>query len=457
MEDPVQQDMIEFLGKLVAMPSISAESDRAPDSLKTAEFIRDAYANLGFEIKIVDNAMAGKNPLIMGKLGNDASKKTLMYYSHYDVQPASYSDGWSTEPFEMTPQDDGYLYGRGTNDDKGPIVATYYAIKKLLDEGGVSSLPVNLAILYEGEEESSSGGFEDTVQQHRDFYDTIDGIMILDTSWFSDHRPSVDYGFRGMSYMAIEIRGPKKDQHSGLVGGTIREPMTDLSHIFSKLITLEGKVLVDGFYDDVLPLEAKEQALYDDIEFDLQGYKDYLGRDSLLHDDATTTLMNMWRNPALSIHGIEGAFYGPGGKTVVPGKVIGKVSMRLVPNQDPVKIAELFTKYVEKVFAEMKSPNELIVHTHGTGDWWYGQIDNFLFESAKTAIEDYWDMTPNYARSGGSIPIIPFMEKLFSAPAIGMGTGQSSDGAHSQNERIRVKNLVGAKEVLYRIMKLIGN
>lgn len=449
----MKDEMLQFLDDLIAMPSISAEPDRADDSRKTAEYIKNAYEDIGFEVSIVDNKVEGKNPLILGKLEADPDKKTILFYSHYDVQPAAIDDGWDTQPFEMTQKEDGYVYGRGTNDDKGPITATYFAIKQLQEDG---ELPVNVAILYEGEEESSSGGFEETVTANTGFYGDVDGIMVLDTSWFSDDRPSVDYGFRGISYMSINITGPKKDQHSGLVGGTIHEPMTDLVHILSNLISLDGEVLIDGFYDDVKPINDTEKELYEDIEYNIEDYKNYLGRDILLVDDTTKTLMNQWRNPCLSIHGIEGAFSGPGAKTVVPGTVKAKVSMRLVPDQDPDKIADLFTTYVNEMFEDMDSPNEMEVVTLGTGNWWYGNINNFLFESATTAIENYWEQTPNYARSGGSIPIIPFMEEVFDAPAIGLGVGQSSDGAHSQNERLRIKNLVGAKYVIAGTLELIG-
>lgn len=444
--------MIDFLGQLVSFPSVSSDPGMAVESRKTAEFIREKLVGLGAEVNIVDNKMVGKNPLLMGKLGDDPTKKTILVYSHYDVQPASKEDGWDTEPFDMQKKEDGYLYGRGCNDDKGPITATYFAVKSFQ-----GNLPVNVRFLYEGEEESSSGGFEDTVEANRDFFGNVDGILILDTSWFNDEQPSVDYGFRGITYMGITLSGPKADQHSGL-GGTIREPMIDLVNLMSTLISpKDGKILIEGFYNDVAELTFEEKALYSDIQFNLDEFRKYLGRDILLHDDEKLTLMNMWRNPCLSLHGIEGAFSGPGSKTVVPAKVTGKVSMRLVPDQDPQRIADLFKTHVEKEFEKLDSPNELDVETLGTGAWWYGKFDNFLYQSASKAIEEYWNMKPLFTRSGGSIPIIPFMENIFDAPAIGIGVGQLTDGAHSQNERIRIKNLVGAKDVIANTLQHIAN
>ncbi|MHA2224115.1 MAG: M20/M25/M40 family metallo-hydrolase [Candidatus Hodarchaeales archaeon] len=443
----------DFLTQLIAFQSVSSDKSKVEESKKTAEFIVTHLEKIGVETELITNEATDKNPFVFGKIGSDSNKKTLLFYSHYDVQPAFLEDGWDSDPFILIEKDDGYLYGRGVSDDKGPITATYFAVKELLEEG---ELPVNIRFLYEGEEESSSGGFKKTVTKHKDFFGEIDGILILDGAWFDDNRPSMEYGFRGITYMGIEISGPSNDLHSGLVGGVIREPMTDLISLMSKLITLDGKVLVDGFYDKVLPLTEEERKLYNNLQFSLDDYKQSLGMDKVLAEDPTQTLMNMWRNPALTLHGIQGAFSGSGSKTVVPSTVIGKVSMRLVPDQDPHEIENLFTQYITKEFEKLNSPNRIRIISLGLGDWWYGDVSNFLFKSGEVAIKEYWKMDAAYARSGGSIPIIPFIEKIFSAPAMGLGIGQSSDGAHSQNEKIRIKNLIGGKKVIKLIMKHVS-
>ena len=451
----MNEDIIDFLTQLIAFKSVSSDKNQAEESKKTANYIKSALEKIGVQTKIVNNEKENTNPFVFGKLGEDSNKKTILFYSHYDVQPAEIEDGWDTDPFVLTNKDDGYVYGRGTDDDKGPIAATIFAVKELFKED--SELPVNLRILYEGEEESSSGGFEETVLKHKDFFGEVDGIMILDTSWFTDEQPSLDYGFRGITYLGVEIEGPSSDQHSGMVGGTIREPLIDLIYLMSKFVDLEGKVLVDGFYNDVKPLAEDEVKLYENLKFSLQEYKDSIGISQVLVENATQTLMNMWRNPCLSIHGIEGAFSGSGGKTVVPGKVIGKVSMRLVPDQKPDNITKLFTKFAEAEFKKLKSPNRITITPLGSGDWWLGDVNNFLFRAGTIALKQYWEIDPSFARSGGSIPIIPFLEKTFNAPAIGIGVGQPSDGAHGQNERIRIKNLVGGKEVIKLMLNTIAD
>ncbi|MFV2014648.1 MAG: M20/M25/M40 family metallo-hydrolase [Candidatus Heimdallarchaeota archaeon] len=368
------------------------------------------------------------------------------------MQPASKEDGWDTDPFTLT-EKDGYLYGRGASDDKSGIATALIAIKEILNKG---DLPINFRFIYEGEEESASGGFEETLTKHREWLGKIDGILILDTGWFGDNIPAMDYGFRGIVYMGIEIKGPKKDVHSGS-GGTFREPLTDLTKIMAELIDGNGKATIDGFYDKVGPVTDSENELYENIEFDAEEYRDTLGLKELNSYDKKEVLMNTWRHPSISLHWIEGAFSGKGAKTVIPAKVTGKVSMRLVPDQDPQEIAELFTKYIEILFEKQKSPNDLVVHTLGTGDWWYGDPTNFLFDVGRKVLREYWDIEPCLVRSGGSIPIVPFMEKCLQAPAVSIGIGQDSDGAHSQNERIRIKNLVGGKEVLKRYFQSIGD
>ena len=449
----MSQEIKEYLTQLVKIQSVSSDPAKKPESLKTAEFVISKLKELGAETKIVPNAITGKNPLLFGKLGSDPGKKTILFYSHYDVQPALKEDGWDTEPFTVI-EKDGYLYGRGVTDDKGPIAVVYQAVKELKKQG---NLPVNIRWLYEGEEESGSGGFEETVAKEYTFFGKVDGLMIMDTAWFGEKTPSIDYGFRGLVYGHLEIRGPNKDQHSGEFGGSFREPMTDLVYLMSRLIDLDGKILVEGIYDSVKPLTKEEEKLYENIEFDVKELKDHLGYSTKwANEDPKKVLQNLWRNPSLTIHGIEGAFYGPGGKTVIPAKVIGKVSIRLVPDQKPKEIAKLFEKYVQKEFDKLHSPNKLTFRAPNTGDWWYGDVNNFLYKANAKAIKEFWKMDAAFTRSGGSIPIIPFMENLFKCPAIGMATGQSTDGAHSQNERIRIKNLEGSKEIVKMMLQDFG-
>ena len=448
----MSEEIKQYLMELIKLQSVSSDPSKREKALETANFIISKLKELGAITKIVPNKIPDKNPLIFGKLGSDPKKKTILFYNHYDVQPALKDDGWDSDPFTLI-EKDGYFYGRGTSDDKGPITALYQAIKELQKS---DELSVNICWLYEGEEESGSDGFEETVSKDYSFFGKVDGIMVMDTAWYGEKYPSMVYGTRGLVYAFIEISAPPKDLHSGAFGGVFREPMVDLVNILSKLVSLDGKILVEGIYDSVKPVTKEEENLYNNIEFDIEEFKQSIGYKKLHTEDPKTLLMNMWRNPSLTIHGIEGAFYGPGTKTVIPAKVIGKVSIRLVPDQKPTEIAKLLEKFVIKEFEKLHSPNILRFEVPNIGDWWYGDINNFLFKTGKKALQEYWEIEPALVRTGGSVPIIPFMEKTFNAVAIGFSTGQETDGAHSQNERIRIKNLVGAKEVVKMILKEIS-
>ncbi|MHA2172869.1 MAG: M20/M25/M40 family metallo-hydrolase, partial [Candidatus Kariarchaeaceae archaeon] len=335
--DPTQQDErteehLDFLAEFVSLKSISSDPQYRQTSHDTASYLLQQILTLGADAEVIlqDDA----NPAVIGKIGNEEDIKTILIYGHYDVQPASKEDGWDTDPFDLT-EKDGFLYGRGATDDKGPISSTLFAVKEMMEDG---EFPVNLRFIYEGMEESGSVGFEEIVAANLEFFGKVDGVVVIDNYWLGTERPCLTYGLRGMAYMGIEVSGPKQDLHSGVEGGTIREPMTDLINIMGKLQMIDGMPLIGHFGDNVRPMTPEENALYEDIDFDLDTYKENLGVTALNETDTKKLLMKKWRFPTFSFHGIEGAFSGPGGKTVIPQKVTAKVSMRLVPDQVPDEI-----------------------------------------------------------------------------------------------------------------------
>ncbi len=450
LQEERTQEHIDFLTEFVSMKSISSDPAMRETSHNTASFLMQQLLTLGADAEIIHQD-AG-NPAVIAKLGEEEDVKTILIYGHYDVQPASKEDGWDTEPFELT-EKDGFLYGRGVTDDKGPISSALFAVKEMMEDG---QFPVNLRFIYEGMEESGSVGFEDIVSANLDFFGKVDGVVVIDNYWLGTDRPCLTYGLRGMAYMMIEVSGPKQDLHSGIEGGTTREPMTDLINLMGKLQATDGMPMISRFGDDIRPITPEEAALYEDIEFTLEEYKSALGVSALNSDDAKTLLMKKWRYPTFSIHGIEGAFSGPGSKTVIPGKVTGKISMRLVPDQDPKTIIELVKEQIHTNWSVLNSPNKLEVSGF-SGDWWLGDPSNYLFVAADNAIQEVWNQKPMYTREGGSIPIVPFMEKVFDAPAMMLAIGQSTDSAHSQNEKIRILNLINGKEVIKHMLLNLGN
>ncbi len=270
-----------------------------------------------------------------------------------------------TDPFELTLQD-GYLYGRGATDDKGPLAALLIAIEELMS---TNSLKVNLSLIVEGEEESGSQGFEEVVKQHKNWLGSSNCIVITDNYWLNEEDPCLTYGLRGIVYFSVEISGPKRDLHSGEQGGPIYEPLQELVTILGGLSDLTGKIQIPRFYEKVRPITSDELELYQDITIDLNAYCEQLGVSGIRATDSADLLMKRWRSPSLTLHGFEGAFSGPGAKTVIPHRVIGKVSIRTVPDQDPHELVELFKKHLEDAFSSLKSPNQLIIASVHVGDW----------------------------------------------------------------------------------------
>jgi nonspecific dipeptidase len=324
-------------------------------------------------------------------------------------------------------------------------------------------LPINIKILFEGMEEFGSEGLFEFIHDAAkpgEFLDDVDFFCISDNYWISETKPCLTYGLRGLAYFEISVEGSSRDLHSGGLGGTVYEPITDLIKIMSTLVDTDGKILVDGVLDSVKDVTPEEEALYDNLTFDVEAYKSDSGvkgiSDKLLHEDKKSLLMYRWRYPTLSLHGIEGAFSGKGAKTVIPAKVIGKFSMRLVPDQDPKEIEKLVQLYVSKQFTKLNSPNKMTVKmVHGSGAW-LSDPKHPNFAAAARAIEKVYGSGPDYTREGGSIPITSALENATGMNVLLLPIGACDDGAHSQNEKYNVRNLVNGVKVLGTYLHELG-
>jgi len=443
---------IENLREAVEIPSVSCWADTRNDCFKMVEWTEKRLKTLGFTTKIHQQAtheVEGKTmqlpPILMGNLGKDPAKKTLLIYGHLDVQPAKLSDGWDTEPFKLV-EKDGKLYGRGSTDDKGPVLGWLHAIEAFQKTG--QEVPLNLKVVFECMEECGSEGLEEMLVAHKDtFLKDVDAVTISDNYWLGTETPCLTYGLRGLSYFMVEVECGTKDLHSGVFGGAVHEAMTDLIWLLNQLVDVKGKILIPGVLDDVAPVTEGEEKLYDDINFDLAAFKSDCGVQGLTHPTCKkSTLMSRWRNPSLSIHGIEGAFADPGAKTVIPRKVIGKFSIRLVPNQHPDKIGKIVKTYLEKKWAERGSPNKLNVSMGHGGKPWVADHSHANFDAAKKATESVYGQKAVMTREGGSIPITITFQEVTGKNVMLLPMGQSDDGAHSQNEKIGKRNyLLGTK------------
>mmetsp|Transcript_25079 Transcript_25079/g.59193 ORF Transcript_25079/g.59193 Transcript_25079/m.59193 type:complete len:520 (-) Transcript_25079:57-1616(-) len=460
--------MIDELAKAVAIPSVSAELDHHLDDIVEMMEWTGAYIEkLGGSVTMVANPVATPEsplpPILLGEFKtNDPSKKTVCVYGHLDVQPAAIEDGWDTDPFVLT-EKDGKLFGRGSTDDKGPALSWLWIIY-LHQKMGVE-LPVNIKILFEGMEESGSSGIFELIQAEGKpgkFLDDVDFFCISDNYWLGKTKPCLTYGLRGLAYFELSIEGSTKDLHSGVLGGSVFEPMTDLISLMGTLVeSSSGKILVPGVYDSVAPITPEEEALYETIDFDIENFKEENGiaaiSDKLLCKDKKALLMNRWRNPTLSLHGIEGAFSGKGAKTVIPKKVIGKFSLRLVPDQDPKEIEKLVRIHLENEFEKLKSPNKMEIELNHGAHAWLSNPKHPNFEAAARAIEIvYHGVKPDYTREGGSIPITSALENATGMNVLLLPVGACDDGAHSQNEKYNVVNLLNGVKVLGTYLHELG-
>lgn len=404
--DDLSDAFIERLRKAVAIPSISADEARRPDVVRMGEWLAGELTALGAEVEL---RPLGKQPhkehldlppVLVGRYGRDPNKRTILVYGHYDVQPAEKGDGWATEPFDLTVDEKGRMFGRGSTDDKGPVLGWVNAIEAH-QKAGVE-FPVNLLMCFEGMEEYGSEGLEEfIVAEAKKYFADTDAVCISDNYWLGTEKPCLTYGLRGCNYYSIEVSGPAADLHSGVFGGQAHEPMTDLVQLLSTLVDSKGQIKIPGIAEQVAPVTKDEESLYDSIAFTMSNLHESLGSTTTIHDTEKPTLMARWRYPSLSVHGVEGAFSAPGAKTVIPAKVIGKFSIRTVPDMDIDKTNEAVYRYVNEQFAKLGSKNNMKVFAQHCGKWWVASPKHWNFSAAAKAVERVWKVQPDFTREGG--------------------------------------------------------
>jgi acetylornithine deacetylase/succinyl-diaminopimelate desuccinylase-like protein len=425
-----KEDYLEELKEYLRIPSISTDPAYKADVLRASEFLGDNMRAAGLEVEAI--ATAG-NPLVYGEWCGAPGKPTLLVYGHYDVQPADPIELWRHPPFEPTVEGEN-LVARGATDDKGQSFAHVKAVGAMLAERG--ELPVNVKFLIEGEEESGGAAIDAYVRADGGERLAADIVIVSDSSMYAPGQPSLLYGLKGLAYMEMKVTGPDRDLHSGSFGGAVTNPGNALGHILARLWDSEtGRVLVPGFYDDVKPLAAWEREEFAKLPFDEDDYRRGVGVSELFGEVGYTTLERVWARPTCDVNGIFGGYEGAGAKTVLPSWVGAKVSMRLVPDQDPGKIGRLFSAHVKEVApvgvtVEVKSlhgAEPVLIDTSGP-----------LVEAAMTALEEVWGKRPVRVREGGSIPIVSTFSQVLGVPVALMGYGLPDDNLHSPNEKFNL-------------------
>ncbi|KAI9849886.1 MAG: hypothetical protein M1837_000100 [Sclerophora amabilis] len=459
--DDLSEAFIDRLRQAVAIPSVSADEERRQDVFRMGEFLASELKALGAE---VEKRPLGKQPhkehlelppVVIARYGRDKSKKTILVYGHYDVQPALKDDGWATEPFELSVDDKGRMYGRGSTDDKGPVLGWLNVIEAH-QKAGVD-FPVNLLMCFEGMEEYGSEGLDDFIQaEAKKYFADTDAVCISDNYWLGTEKPCLTYGLRGCSYYSVSISGPGQDLHSGVFGGSAQEPMTDLVRVLGTLVDTQGKIKISGLDDLVAPVTDEEQSLYGNISYTMDNLYESLGSKTGIFEDKERTLMARWRYPSLSVHGVEGAFSAPGAKTVIPAKVIGKFSIRTVPNMEIEDVNKLVFKHVQDEFAKLKSKNTLEVSLQHAGKWWVASPNHWNFTAAGKAVERVWGVKPDLTREGGSIPVTLTFEEATGKNVLLLPMGSSTDAAHSINEKLDKRNYIEGTKLLGAYLHYVG-
>ena len=419
------------LHELLRIPSLSGDPAHAEDVKRTAEWLAAQLHALG--VKSARVMPTGGHPVVYGEwMGAGPNKPTVLVYGHYDVVPAVMEDGWDNPPFEPV-EKDGKIYARGATDDKGQMFIHLKALESYLEANG--GAPVNVKFLIEGEEEVSSPNLAPFIKKNLDML-KADVCVISDSSMRKIQEPAVTHSLRGMTYIQLEVQGPKDDLHSGFWGGATHNPALALVEILSKLYNPDNTIAVPGFYDDVVALTKDEREMIGKTALSEEQFKEATGVPAVWGDKKYTIRERVSARPTLDINGLWSGYSGPGPKTIIPAKAGAKLSSRLVANQDPDKIYKLLKKHIETIAPPTVKVNVSLV-TKGKPA--LIPFDLPEMKAASRAYEKAWGHTPVFTRGGGSIPIVADITEMMKIPVVMMGYGLDSDGLHAANEHYSIE------------------
>ena len=431
-----KERFLEELKDLLRIASISADPAYKNDVLNCADAVAKHLKNAGADN--VEICETKGYPVVFGEKIVDKNLPTVLVYGHYDVQPADPLELWESGPFEPVVKKtelhpDGAIFARGSADDKGQFFMHVKAFEAMMK---TNSLPCNIKFIIEGEEEVGSVSLAGFLEENKEKL-ACDVILISDTHIYSNEQPTVTTGLRGLSYLEVEVEGPNIDLHSGLYGGAVPNPINVLAEMIAKLHDKDGKITIDGFYDNVEIVSAEDRAEMNKLKDNPEEFKKSIGLNGVEGETGYTTLERTSIRPTLDCNGIWGGYIGEGAKTVIPSKASAKISMRLVPYQTDEEITEKFTKYFEKI---APASVKVKVTPHHGGMPYVLPSDTKEFLAAKKAMEKAFGKEVLPYRSGGSIPITSLFEKILGAKSVLMGFGLDSDAIHSPNEHYGLFN-----------------
>lgn len=436
--DTNKDKFLNELFELLRIPSVSADSSFKEDTMKAAEYIKNKLIEAGADA--VELCETDGYPIVYGEKIVDPSLPTVLVYGHYDVQPATPYELWTTPPFDPQVRD-GKIYARGACDDKGQVYMHVKAFEAMMQ---TNSLSCNVKFMIEGEEEVGSPNLGPFCIANKERL-KADVVLISDTSMIANDTPSIDVGLRGLSYVEVEVTGPNRDLHSGVYGGAVANPVNVLCDMIASLHDEDKRITVEGFYDNVLETSAADREAMAKTPFDLNEFKEDLGINEIMGEKGFSTIERTGIRPTLDVNGIWGGYIGEGAKTVLPSKAYAKISMRLVPNQTGDEITEKFTKHFEKI---APAGVEVKITPHHGGNPVLTPTDGAEYKAASKAMQTTFGKEPIPTRGGGSIPIVALFEKELGLKSVLMGFGLDSDALHSPNEHYGLFNFYKGIETI---------
>lgn len=437
------------LKELLRIPSVSTLEEHKGDIQRAASFVADELKRIGFEhVEVIPTQ---GHPLIYADWLHATGKPTALCYAHYDVQPAEPLDEWLTPPFEPTERNDN-IYARGAVDDKGQLWMEVKAFEALFKTHN-GKLPINVRVLFEGEEEVGGESIAEYIRKQQDRL-KADFALVCDTELFAPNLPTLCVGLRGLVYTEIEAVGAKTDLHSGVYGGAAPNPLFALCEMIAKMKDENGKILIPGFYDKVKEPTKDELKAWQALPFNEEHYRETeVGSTVLTGEPSYSVLYRTWARPTLEVHGMPGGFTAPGAKTVIPAKASAKVSMRLVPDMDPDDILQKFTDFVKK-----NTPKgiQTKIKVHSKGPASVVDTNNRFVKAANEALHEVFHKDTVYTRSGGSIPIVSDFNDVLHIPSVMMGMGLPDDNLHAPNEKFHIPNFYRGIETVCRFFEILG-
>lgn len=432
--DQRQDSSLEALKEFLKIPSISTNPQHQQDMLRCAEFLAGQLSEAGMSVEVAPTGQGRGHPAVLAKTPRQGDRPTVLVYGHYDVQPPEPLEQWLSPPFEPTIRD-GAIFARGSADDKGQVWTHVQAARAWGQSG--DGVPVNLIFLIEGEEEIGSPNLGSFMRERRDEL-KADIAVISDTSQYAPGIPAVTYGLKGLVYMEVFLQGASHDLHSGVFGGAVPNPANALCELLATLHDDQGRVNIPGFYDDVQAVSDAERAEWRKLPHDEDAFKRELGLSQVCGEAGYSTIERKWARPTCDINGLTSGYQGHGAKTIIPATASAKVSMRLVPNQNPAKIQGAFEAALRQrcpagVSIEFKQ--------HGLADPVLVPIDSQNMKRALEALRIGFNTSPTLMREGGSIPVVGLIKSILGIDTLLLGFGLPSDRIHSPNENFHLDAL----------------